>query len=112
MTDSRKTIDPSTERIHSEFSSAPTLETLRARSPKPKSRTLAQAVRAHCLECSGGSYKAAMECPSALCELHDYREGKNPFRHPRSEKQQIAALKNLSPKASGSKTTSDVIAGE
>ena len=37
-----------------------------------------KAIRAHCIECSGGSTKEVKECPIAKCTLYPYRMGKRP----------------------------------
>lgn len=38
------------------------------------------AIRACCIECSGGSVKEVTLCRVKSCALHPFREGKNPFR--------------------------------
>lgn len=93
---------PSTERASAVNRTLRTLEDIRCQSAIGKnSISRGQAIRRHCLECCGGSTKAVHECPSACCALHPFRDGKDPYRAPRSEKQKIAALENISPKASG-----------
>lgn len=37
-----------------------------------------KAIRAHCIECCGGSKKEARLCPAAECPLHPYRMGRRP----------------------------------
>jgi len=37
------------------------------------------AIRAKCVECSGGSLKEVNECPVDTCALHPFRMGVNPF---------------------------------
>ena len=37
-----------------------------------------KAIRKHCIECSGGSYKEAKLCNIDNCSLHEYRFGKRP----------------------------------
>jgi len=38
-----------------------------------------KAVRAHCVECCGGSYAEANKCTATGCALWPYRMGRNPF---------------------------------
>lgn len=64
-------------------------------------RNPVKAIRAHCIECSGGSPKAVGDCPSAQCALFDFRMGRNPHRAPPSEMQRTRALENLHPKTAG-----------
>ncbi len=42
-----------------------------------------KAIRAKCLDCSGGSATEARECPCKGCELYPYRFGKRPNSAPR-----------------------------
>lgn len=37
------------------------------------------AIRAKCVECSGGSLKEVQECKVPSCALHPFRMGENPF---------------------------------
>lgn len=37
------------------------------------------AIRAKCVECSGGSLKEVQECPVRQCALWPFRMGENPF---------------------------------
>ena len=37
-----------------------------------------KAIRAYCIECSGGQKKEVKECPIAKCTLYPYRMGKRP----------------------------------
>lgn len=37
-----------------------------------------KAIRAHCIECSGGAKKEVRECPIENCPLYPYRMGKRP----------------------------------
>lgn len=39
-----------------------------------------KAIRAKCVDCSGGNRKEATNCPSEKCPLWQYRTGKNPNR--------------------------------
>ena len=40
-----------------------------------------QAIRAHCIDCSGNSSSEADRCHLTNCNLHFYRMGINPNRH-------------------------------
>lgn len=42
-----------------------------------------KAIRAYCLECSGGSPKEVRECSVKRCELYPFRMGSNPWRKKR-----------------------------
>jgi len=42
-----------------------------------------KAIRAKCLDCSGGSIVEVRECGIETCVLHQFRMGKNPFRKKR-----------------------------
>jgi len=42
--------------------------------------TPVKAIRAKCLECSGGSYRDVRECLIPECPLYPFRMGKNPNR--------------------------------
>ena len=46
--------------------------------------TPVKAIRAKCLDCSGGSAKEVKECPVIACALHPFRLGRNPNRKPLS----------------------------
>lgn len=37
-----------------------------------------KAIRAYCIECSGGQKKEVKECPITKCTLYPYRMGKRP----------------------------------
>ena len=37
-----------------------------------------KAIRAHCIECCGGSMKEARLCPAEKCPLYPYRMGHRP----------------------------------
>lgn len=58
-----------------------------------------KAIRAKCLDCSGGDRKEVSHCPITKCPLYPFREGKNPYRTPRTmseeqkEKQRSALAK-------------------
>jgi hypothetical protein len=45
-----------------------------------KSLSPLKAIKAHCLDCSGGSRKEVQGCEIADCPLYPYRLGKNPRR--------------------------------
>lgn len=47
---------------------------------RQKRLTPIKAIRAKCMECSGGSFKEVRECHITDCALHPYRLGKNPAR--------------------------------
>lgn len=46
--------------------------------------TPVKAIRAKCIECSGGNRSEADRCQIKDCPLYAYRHGKNPNRKPRS----------------------------
>lgn len=50
------------------------VERYAAKVKNPKS-----AIRAKCVECSGGSLKEVQMCPIKKCSLHPFRLGENPF---------------------------------
>ena len=50
---------------------------------KAKVRNPMTAIRAKCVECSGGSLKEVAECKELSCALIPFRMGKNPFRKKR-----------------------------
>lgn len=56
-----------------------------------------KAIRAKCLECSGGSSNEVKNCNVSLCELYSFRFGKNPFRAKRvmTPEQKTAAILRL-----------------
>ena len=45
----------------------------------PEIKTPVKAIRAFCLECSGGSRKDLAECTAKDCTLYPFRFGKNPY---------------------------------
>ena len=45
-----------------------------------KRLTPLKAIRAKCLDCSGGQPSEVRECPDTECSLYPYRFGKNPNR--------------------------------
>lgn len=54
-----------------------------------------KAIRAKCLDCSGGSANEVKHCPITDCPLYPYRLGKNPFRRQQSQEQRAAASERL-----------------
>jgi len=45
-----------------------------------KQTTPLKAIRANCLDCSGGSMREVRYCQHTDCIFHEYRMGKNPKR--------------------------------
>ena len=45
-----------------------------------KYKTPLQAIKQHCFECSGNSYKERESCDIKDCSLHPFRLGKRPKR--------------------------------
>lgn len=45
-----------------------------------KDRTPLQAIRAKCIDCSGGSSHEVKMCPIDWCPLYGFRDGHNPKR--------------------------------
>ncbi len=45
---------------------------------KSRVRSPLTGIRAHCIECSGGSLKDVAECPVVKCALHPFRFARNP----------------------------------
>lgn len=56
-----------------------------------------KAVRAFCLECSGGSPAEVKSCPREVCPLFPFRLGKNPYRQRRemSEEEKLVLAARL-----------------
>lgn len=46
----------------------------------PGPRSLTKAVRAFCIECSGGNDREARKCVAITCQLWPFRMGMNVFR--------------------------------
>lgn len=42
-------------------------------------RSPLKAIKAFCIDCSGGSADEARKCKSQICPLHAFRKGKNPY---------------------------------
>ena len=49
-----------------------------------------QAIRAHCLDCCGGSSREVAGCMALRCPSWPFRMGSNPWRAPRSDEQRQA----------------------
>jgi len=49
-----------------------------------------KAIRAKCLDCSGGSHAEVADCLVKSCALYPFRMGKNPWRAQASEAQREA----------------------
>ena len=62
-----------------------------------KTLTPVKAIRAKCIECSGGNRSEADRCQIKDCPLYAYRRGKNPNRKPRvmTEEQRERMRENL-----------------
>lgn len=55
-----------------------------------------KAIKAHCIECCGGSYNEAKLCTATKCPLWCFRTGKNPYRkREMSDEQKQAAAERL-----------------
>jgi hypothetical protein len=60
-----------------------------------KRLTPMRAIRANCLECSGGNQAEVRSCVISTCPLFPYRMGKNPYRKPRDlSEAQLTALRD------------------
>lgn len=46
-------------------------------------RSPGRAIRAKCIDCSGGSTEEVKKCTVKDCPLYAFRFGKNPYRTPR-----------------------------
>jgi hypothetical protein len=53
-----------------------------------------RAIRAKCLDCSGGSHTEVADCLVKTCALYPFRMGRNPWRVEVSESQREASRKN------------------
>ena len=60
-----------------------------------------KAIKAHCIECCGGSAAEAKQCTATKCPLWCFRTGKNPYRHRTMSEEQKAALGERLLKARG-----------
>lgn len=55
-----------------------------------------QAIKAFCIECSGGSRHEAFNCPEEKCVLHPFRKGRNSLaKRQMTEEQKAAAAERL-----------------
>lgn len=54
-----------------------------------------KAIRAKCLDCSGGSPVEVADCLVKTCALYPFRLGQNPWRPERSDAQREASRKAL-----------------
>ena len=52
------------------------------------------AIRAKCLDCSGGSHPEVADCLVKTCALYPFRIGRNPWRVEASESQRDASRRN------------------
>jgi hypothetical protein len=59
-----------------------------------------RAVRAKCLDCSGGSPAEVTDCRVPTCPLYPFRLGRNPWRAEPSEAQRQARRRNAATLAS------------
>lgn len=62
-----------------------------------------EAIRAHCLDCCGGSPQEVRYCTATGCPSWPFRTGKNPWRAPMSDERR-EALRQRSPFAKPHKT--------
>ncbi len=53
-----------------------------------------KAIRAKCLDCSGGSHAEVADCLVKSCALYPFRMGRNPWREAVSESQREASRRN------------------
>jgi hypothetical protein len=53
-----------------------------------------RAIRAKCLDCSGGSHAEIADCLVKTCALYPFRMGRNPWRVEASEAQREASRRN------------------
>jgi len=54
-----------------------------------------QAIRAHCLDCSGGQSNEVAHCAAVECPSWPFRMGTNPWRKPASEVRREAARRTM-----------------
>jgi hypothetical protein len=55
--------------------------------------TVLKAIKRYCLDCSGGCGSEVRDCTHTTCDLHPFREGKNPNRKMNPEQRKIAAAR-------------------
>lgn len=67
-----------------------------------------KAIRAHCVQCGGGSYSEANKCTATSCPLWPYRMGRNPF-HAKAKKRKPATAATA--RASNPKTSNAILGG-
>lgn len=60
---------------------------------EPSSPTAA--IRAKCVDCSGGSVIEARKCVAVGCPLWAFRMGRNPFRAPATDEQRAKSAENM-----------------
>ena len=53
--------------------------------------TVLKAIKRYCLDCSGGCKSEVRDCRHVACDLHPFREGKNPNRKMSPEQAKLAA---------------------
>lgn len=52
---------------------------------KSKVTNRSSAIRAHCVECSGGAISGVRDCPIVACALYPFRNGDDPYRKKRTD---------------------------
>lgn len=68
----------------------------------PKKRTNpVKAIREACIECMGGHPYMVKDCTVAVCALHDFRMGKNPFRKVADSQREAARRLNAGKRGEG-----------
>lgn len=67
-----------------------------------------KAIRAHCVDCSGGSYAEANKCTATACPLWAFRMGVNPF-HARAKVKKPATAATV--QTSNPKTSNAILGG-
>lgn len=72
---------------------------------KNKVRNPKTAIRAKCIECSGGSVKEVNECPVTACALYPFRMGENPFN--KKTRERLARESGGSPGGDGADEDDD-----
>lgn len=65
-----------------------------------------KAIRARCLDCTGGSFQDVAEC-NELCALNAFRFGRNPFRKSKTDEQRQQAREQMIAMHAARKTTND-----
>ena len=54
-----------------------------------------KAIRAKCLDCSGGAQAEVLKCTAVSCALWVFRMGTNPYRKEMSEEQRAASAERM-----------------